>query len=391
MPQEVVGYVLCDDSYVWTKRGILKVQELENTDFVLGLDVEKRQPTFHKLTSRPQKINGDHSIRIISDANIMVIPEQTKLYTISGKTASSSVVEGDQLDVFCRPKIFNMLGELYNANEKQHLSINSRKIDITENFSYLMGTQAIVQKWVMHKIVMLLESDVNWRKICKVLKEAFREIGLRYDYDYKIVYRADRKKIIVLDESSDEFIPRMICQVFEPISKGDLARALPQRIPLGLRLSPTNIYRQFMEGILDSRAKVSRGGLLKFYTFARDDEVYRFILMVLSLFNIQPQYSFFNKSEWGLAIVNIYLALPKEHIFDLKSLALASQDLLRHREEDEVTLYSIVKNVARVRRSHYVVFSPKEHWDIIADLAPIHSQKVTLVRKGIKDNSETQS
>jgi hypothetical protein len=238
---------------------------------------------------------------------------------------------------------------------------------------------------------MLLESDVNWRKICKVLKEAFREIGLRYDYDYKIVYRADRKKIIVLDESSDEFIPRMICQVFEPISKGDLARALPQRIPLGLRLSPTNIYRQFMEGILDSRAKVSRGGLLKFYTFARDDEVYRFILMVLSLFNIQPQYSFFNKSEWGLAIVNIYLALPKEHIFDLKSLALASQDLLRHREEDEVTLYSIVKNVARVRRSHYVVFSPKEHWDIIADLAPIHSQKVTLVRKGIKDNSETQS
>jgi len=391
MPREAVGYVLCDNSYVWTKRGILQVQELKNTDFVLGLDIEKREPTFHQLTSRPQKINGDHSMRIVSDANTLVAPEQTKLYTISGKTAASSVVEGDQLDVFYRPKTFNMLGELYSANEKQHLSINSRKIDITENFSYLMGTQAVVQKWVMYKIVMLLESDANWRKICKFLKEAFREIGLRYNYDYKIVYRADRKKIIVLDESSDGFIPKMICQVFEPTSKDDLARALPQRIPLGLRLSPTNIYRQFIEGFLDSRAKVSRGGLLKFYTFARDDEVYRFILMVLALFNIQPRYSFYNKPEWGLAIINTYLALPKEHIFDLKSLALATQDLLRHREEDEVTLYSTVKHVDKVRRSHYVVFSPKEHWDIIADLVPIHSKKVSLVRKEIKDTNETWS
>jgi hypothetical protein len=113
--------------------------------------------------------------------------------------------------------------------------------------------------------------------------------------------------------------------------------------------------------------------------------------MVLALFNIQPRHSFFNKPEWGLAIINTYLALPKEHIFDLKSLALATQDLLRHREEDEVTLYSTVKHVAKVRRSHYVVFSPKEHWDIIADLVPIHSKKVSLVRKEIKDTNETWS
>lgn len=390
MAQDVVGYVLCDDSYVWTKRGILKVQELEDTDFVLGLDVEKGEPTFQGLLSSPQKINGDHSMRIISDVNTVVVPEQTKLYTINGKTAASSIAEGDQLDVFYRPKTFHMLGELYSNNEKQHLSVDSRKIGITANFSYLMGTQ-VGQKWVMNKIIMMLESDVNWRKICKVLKEAFQEIDLHYDYDYRIVYRADRKKIIVLDESSDGFIPRMISQVFEPTIEGDFARALPQRIPLGLRSSQTDIYRQFIEGFLDSRAKISRGGLLKFYTFARDDQVYRFILMVLALFNIQPRYSFLNKSEWGLAIVNIYLSLPKERIFDLKSLALASEDLLRHREEDELTLYSTVKNVARVRRSHYVVLSPKEHWDIVADLVPIHSKKVTFVQKGINDKTETQS
>jgi len=382
---------LCDDSYVWTKRGILKVHELENTDCVLGLDVEKREPTFHELTFRPQKLEGDHSIRIISDVNEIVVPEQTKLYMIGGKTAASSVVEGDQLDVFYRPKTFNMLNGLYSTHEKQYLPMDSKKMCITENFSYLMGTQAIVQKWVTHKIVMLLESDTNWRKICAILKEAFREIGLRYNYDYKIFYRADRKKIIVLDESSDGFIPRMICQIFEPTSKDDLARTLPQRIPLGLRLSPTNVHRQFIEGVLDSRAKVSRGGLLKFYTFARDDEIHRFILMVLALFNIQPRYSFFNESEWGLAIINTYLALPKKHIFDLKSLALASQDLLKHRKEDEVTLYSTVKKVAKVRRSHYVVFSPKEHWDIIADLVPVHSQKVSLVRKENQDIGETKS
>jgi hypothetical protein len=391
MPQEVVGYVLCDDSYVWTKRGILTVQELEKTDCVLGLDIEKREPTFHELTCQPQKLEGDHSIRIISDASETVVPEQTKLYMISGKTAASSVVKGDLLDVFYRPKTFKMLGGLYSAHEKQYLSIDSKKIDVTENFSYLLGTQAIVQKWVMQKIVMLLESDVNWRKICATLKEAFREIGLRYNYDYKIFYRADRKKIIVMDESSDGFIPRMICQIFEPVANDDLARTLPQRIPLGLRLSPISIHRQFLEGVLDSRAKVSKGRLLKFYTFARDDEIHRFILMVLALFNIQPVYSFFNEPDWGLSTINTYLALPKEHLFDLKSLALASQDLLRHRKEDEITLYSTVKNVARIRRSHYVVFSPKEHWDIITDLVPIHSQKVSLVSKGNKDTGKTPS
>jgi len=389
MPEEVVGYILCGDSYVWTKRGILKVQELEKTDCVLGLDVEKREPTFQELAFQPEELDGDHSIRIISDANEILVPEQTKLYMIGGKTVASNVVEGEQLDIFYRPKTFNMLNDLYCANEKQHLHIDSRRISITENFSYLMGTQAVAQKWVMHKIVMLLESEENWRKICAILKEAFREIGLRHEYDYKIFYRSDRKKIIVMDESSDGFIPRMISQIFEPESNDDLARTRPQKMPLVLRLSPTNIYRQFMEGVLDSRAKVSKGGLLKFYTFARDDEVHRFVLMVLTLFNIQPRYSFFNEPEWGFATINTYLALPKEHIFDLKSLALASQDLLRHRKKDEVTLYSTVKNVARVRRSHYVVHSPKEHWDIIADLTPIHSQKVSLVRNENKNTGKT--
>ena len=391
MPQEVVGYLVCEDNYVWAKRGILKVQELEKTDYVLGLDVEKREPTFHELKSRPEKLKGDHSVRIVSDANEIVVPEQTKLYMISGKTAASSVVEGDQLDIFYRPKTFNMLAELYNANPKQHLPVDSRKIDITENFSYLLGTQAVVQKWVTHKIVMLLESDENWRKICAILKEAFKDIGLRYDYDYKIFYRSDRKKIIVLDESSDGFIPRMICQIFQPGSNNDLARTLLQKMPISLRLSPTNTYRQFIEGVLDSRAKVSKGGLLKFYTFARDDEVHRFILMVLVLFNIQPRYSFFNQPEWGFATISTYLALPKEQIFDLKSLALASQDLLKHRKEGEVTLYSVVKNVARVRRPHYVIFSPKEHWDIIADLVPIHSQKVSLPRNENQDTNNVLS
>lgn len=381
MQQEVIGYMMCKDSYLWTKRGILKVQELEETDHVLGLDIEKREPSFQQLDSCPLKLTEDKSIRIITDVNEIIVPERTKLYLINGKKFASQIVEGDQLDIFYRPKTFDMLKELYCSNALQQILIDSKKINVTENFAYLLGTQAIVQNWVTHKIVMFLESDVNYRKICSNLKQTFQEMGLRYDFDYKIFYRQDRKKIIVIDESSDGFITRMISQLFEPESAQDFSRTHPQKIPLCIRLSPTNVIKQFVEGVLDSRAKISRGGLIKFYTFVRDDDIRRFILMILALFNIQPRYSFLNKPDWGLATLNTYLALPKEQIFDLKSLALASEEALKYRTKNDVSLYSVVKNVTKMRRPQYVIPSPKEHWDIIVDLVPIHSQKISILTK----------
>jgi hypothetical protein len=262
--------------------------------------------------------------------------------------------------------------------------VDSLKINVTENFSYLLGTQAVAQKWVMHKIVMMLESEENWRKICATLDKTFRDIGLHPEYDYKIFYRADRKKIIVIDQTSVGYIPNMIARAFSDGAKDDLTRTRPQKVPQFLRLSATNIYKQFVEGLLDSHGKVSKGGLVKFYVLARDDEVHRFVMMTLALFNIQPRYSFFNVSSFGLPIIHTYLALPKERVFDLRSLSLASQELLTHKMEDEVTLYSTVKSVTRVRRSTYIVRSPKENWNVISDLVPIHSQVVSQKENGTK-------
>ena len=378
MPKELIGYILCGDSYVWTKRGVLKVQELEETDDILGLDIEKREPTFQKLTSCPRKLREGTSIRITTDVNEIIVPEQAKLYLINGKKIASNVVEGDELDIFYRPKTFDMLRNLYDSNEAQHLRIGPKEIEVSENFAYLLGTQAIVQSWAMHKIVMQLESDMNCGKICSILKQALHDIGLRYDLDYKIFYRPDRKKIIVIDQSADGFITKIISEIFQPENVQELSRALPQKMPKIIRLSPTNIMKQFIEGVLDSRAKISRGGLVKFYTFARDNEVRRFILSILALFNIQPRYSFVNKPEWGLATIYTYLALPKERLFNLKSLAIASEEALTHKTRDDVKLYSVVKNIARFKRSQYLIPSPKEHWDIIADLVPLHSQKLSL-------------
>ena len=347
---------------MWAKRGIVKVREINEFDDVLGLDLERGKVTFENLGRLPIKLKGNKVVRITTDVNELIVPEKSQLYTVSGKKIAVNVSEKDMLDVFYRPETFSMIKDLYSSNEPQYVNVGSRNIPVTGDLAYLLGTQAIISHREAHRLVLYLESGLNYKKICETLKRALEHVG----FPYRIYYRpTDRRKIVVYDESYSSLLTGMISHLFKS-----------QNMPELIRMSPTKIFQQFIEGVLDSRAKISKGRLVKFYTFARDEGIRRFIFSALALFGIQPRYTFVVQPSWGLKTMSTYLALPKKHPFDLKSLAIASEEALASRTRDDIKVYSSVKHKAKLRRSQYFIPCPREHWDLIADLAPIHSQRV---------------
>ena len=364
MPTAEVGYLLSEDSYVWTKRGILKINELHESDYVLGLDLEKRDVAFEKVGCRPLKLKVNRALRITTDVNELLVSEETQLYTSNGKKAAAEVYKGDMIDIFYRPRIFGMMKQLYSSNPQQRVDVNKHQIAVTENLAYVLGTQAIVPYRESHRLVLYLESGFNYRKICQILKEALQETKL----PHRIYYRpTDYRKIVIYDDSTENSLTRMISQLFKNYE-----------MPQVIRTSPTTVIQQFLEGVFDSRAKISKGGLVKFYTRACSDKIRRFIFSALVLFDIQPRYTFVSQTSEGLKLVYIYLALPQERPFDLKSLAITSQEFLAKKTRDDTKVYSEVKHIVKLRRAQCFISRVREHWDLIADLVPVHYQIVQL-------------
>ena len=180
-----VGYLLCGETLLLASRGILKVEELKDSDSVLWLDLERNKAVFRKINNYPINIGENISVRITTDVNEIIIPEQMKLYTISGKKKASQITKGDLLDVFNKPQTFDKLRNIYNSLKIQSINVGSRKIRITENFAYLLGTQVMVREWNNNKIVMYLESYDNLGKICKILKLALEENNFIYTVNNK--------------------------------------------------------------------------------------------------------------------------------------------------------------------------------------------------------------
>jgi len=363
MNSKVTGYLLCEDSYVWTKRGLLKVKELLPSDSVLGLDLEKRKVVFEKMRSKPVELKSNRSVRITTDVNELVLPENSEVYTVKGKIRALNITQGVMVDIFYRPQIFEFLRNLYKSNPLASMKIGDRRIIITKNIAYMLGTQAIVPRLTRHKLVLYLKSGLNYAKVCKILKHALTELKT----PHRIYYRpTDYRKIVIYDDSQEKFLIRMILSLFRNYD-----------VPKVIRISPTIVIQQFIEGLLDSRAKISKGSLIKLHIPAPLDRIRRFIYSGLALFDVQPRYTYVNKPKRGLKSFSLYFALPKKRPFELKSLALSSTSLAIRTRED-MKVYSQVKHAVRLRRQQFIVPRIREHWDIITDLVPLHYQTIEL-------------
>jgi len=363
MISEVTGYLLSEDSYVWTKRGLLKVNEILKSDWVLGLDLEKRRVIFEKIKSEPIKLKKNRIVRITTDVNELVLPENSEVYTAKGKNKALNITEGVMLDIFYRPQIFEMLRDLYKYHPLTSLKITNKKVTITENIAYLLGTQAIIPRKSAHKLVLYLKSGLNYAKVCKILKRALTELEI----PHRIYYRpSDYRKIIIFDDSERKILITMISSLFANYD-----------MPKVIRTSPTTVIQQFIEGLLDSRAKISKGRLIKLHIPASLDKIRRFIYSSLALFGVQPRYTFINKSDRGLKFFALYFALPETRPFELKSLAISSASLAIRTRED-IKVYSQVKHIVKLRRQQFIIPRIQEHWDIIVDLVPLHYQTIRL-------------
>lgn len=365
-----VGFLLSGDSFVWTKRGLLKVKESREGDELLGLNRETQQVTFEPLQSSLRKLSDARLVRITTDLNEIMIPRRSQIYTINGKTSASQVHEEDYLDVFSRMSAFDELRGLYNSNERKTLTLKSgRTVIISEDLAYLLGTQAILGPWnerATHKIVLDIGNPDNCRKICKVFRRALKSAGIPHTIYMTRMWR----RIIIMDDTFRQEILDMILQIFSQQQSGAIS------IDPSIRMAPTDVIHAFAEGLLDSRASLSRGGRLKFYTLAHDSEIRRFIYCLLALFGIRPIYTFVRKPEWGLKAVTTYLALPKNHSFELKALALKSKEILAEKSKSDLQVYAKVRHVAFFKGTQFILPVPREHWNLIVDLVPVHHQKI---------------
>ncbi len=335
-------------------------------DEVLGLDQDIQSATFESLKKAPNLLRQTIIKRITTQSNEMLLPLDSQIFTINKRKKVSQIVSEDSIDIFWNSRLFCELRDQYKANKSQIIKLkNNSQIEINEDMSYLLGTQALIpkDKRKSYRISLDIENPDNCFKICKILKRGIDGA----DLECNVLYNPSKTRIIVIDNTDELCLVDMISKIFDTDG--------PQvQIPLNVRYSSTKNLQRFLEGLLDSRAAINKEGKIRFYTFAYNNEIRRFVYCCLALFGIQPIETYIRKPTGGLKTVITYLALREGFPLSLRSLRTSSETISNTRNQNKVRVFSKVKNVSGLKADEFLVTLPKRHWNMIVDLSPIHHQ-----------------
>ena len=343
-----MGFMVSGENFVWSHRGLLRIKELKKDDMVLGID-RKGKPHWSTIPNGIQKHGRTRILRITTDGNEILLPENCEVFTMEGVRKASNLVKGDLLETFNIPKEVRLLLE---GKEATYVMTDIGPVTIKDKMAYLLGTQIKCRKYE-HKVIISGLNPDNAYTLAKICSEALREQFIQG----KIYYVAGGRKV------------RINCHVLASVC-GDISE---RSISLSVRETNANALKEFLCGILDVMLYLDEAESppTYFQTFEDQSELRRFIFNVLRLYEVIPAKTYVISPSEGPIYMRTFIDVP-----DLSGLGLR---FIRSKKAIEVVKpqfekmsYSTVRKVVEFKDSSYYFSEPKLHWSPIVELTPLH-------------------
>jgi len=341
------GFLVGEESFLWTRRGLLKIRELEHADLVLGID-SKGKPSWSALSHR--RHGKDQILRITTDGSEAVISVSSEVFTVSGIKRASNLVKGEILETYNIPRqVREMLDTKYKHADSE---VGPLKLD--SKLGYILGTQIRSRKF-KNKIVISGINPEHAYMLANLCHDTLREQYV----NSKIYYTRGGKRVRI-----DSPILADICSGISESS-----------IPLTIREAPSSTLQGFICGILDMILYRSEAEVPPFYfiTLAKHSEFRRFIFNILRISGVIPAKTYVIRPKTGLAYFKTFINTSDLFRLGVKFVR-SEKKVVRKKADFKPISYSSVRGMSQFRGDVFYLTEPQLHWSLVVDLVPLHRQ-----------------
>jgi hypothetical protein len=342
------GFQLGLNSIIFTDRGLLTFDELDNTDKLLGLNRRGRLE-WSDISIEPSK---NHLYRILTDSNDAYIGANNGIYTLEGVRLISSLSNADILETVNCSKV----SDHYNKLENKNVVTKIDNFILTKEFAYLLG----ICFFAKTNNIRVLLTDFNPEKIydlCKVLDEILTENKIWHKI--QLVNRGTRIRI-------------------ESKTLVNILKIRDNQIPSYIRQSNLETCIYFIKGVLESIIRIENSSDLPYYfnTTFKTSLCRRFILNILQIINIMPIKSYKFNPGAGRSYIKTHFSEQDIKQLNLNYFWAGPCEKNESRYIFPHTPYSRIRFISKYYLDSYSVKSSLNHWSLITDSIAIHPSSV---------------
>ena len=268
-----LNFLTSNDSFVWARRGFLKVSELSKGDEILGLN-GGGNPSYQKIMSI-LRTDQERIIRAASHRNESCIFEKQRVIKLGGASQIRSLKEGeDKLELCLKPAFFYEVKSL----------LENKPSRLSSSFSYLLGRSKKVrfEGDFKNRLTFLFN---DWSKL-KQLANVFYQTLLKQNIN-------PRRKIYHGYSKSLRFQYELMIKSRQLVDLLNNIDPSPNSIPIEIRLSSLDCIKAYLAGIIEALSIWSGRGF-RISTRTTQSEFRRFLYDTFPLFGVNPR-----KTNWS--------------------------------------------------------------------------------------------
>ena len=268
-------FLTSKDSFIWARRGLLKVSELSKEDEILGLNGGGNS-SYQKIVSI-QRTDQERIIRAVSHRNESYIFEKQRVIKLGGASQIRSLKEGkDKLELCLKPAFF------YEAKSL----LENRPSRLSSSFAYLLGrTKNVRFEGDFNRLTFLFN---DWSKL-KQLAHIFHQTLLEHNIN-------PRRKIYQGYSKSLLFQYKLVIKSSHFVHLLNNIDPDPDLVPIEIRLSSLNCIKSYLTGLIEALS-TWHGKSFRITTKRTQNELRRFLYDTFPLFGATPR-----KTRWSYQV-----------------------------------------------------------------------------------------
>lgn len=332
-----LSFLTSADTFIWAKRGLLKVSELLQGDEILGLN-GAGDLSFQTVKSI-SKSNQQRLVRIASHRNESYVFEDQRVVKLGGASRARSLKEGvDKLELCLKPAFFSKFKDI----------LENKPYRFSQFFSYLLGRTKKVRFEEISENRMAFLFD-EWSRL-KQLAHVF----------YQTLWERDinpHKKIYHGYSTSTRFPYELVVKCHILINLLNDADPNPHSVPIEIRQSPLECIKSYCCGIIEAFSdQAGESKSCRIITKKTQHELRRFLYNMFPIFGMCPR-----KTKWSY---KVFIETDGDVLEKIKEGYLAT----RFRR------FYIVKKLDHFRlKSIYRFETTGIHWSPVTDLLLLES------------------
>ena len=271
-----LNFLTSSDSFIWARRGFLKVSELSKGDEILGLN-GGGNPSYQEILS-VQRTDEERVIRAASHRNESYVFEKQRVIKLGGASQIRFLKEGeDKLELCLKPAFFYGVKSL----------LENKPNGLSSSFAYLLGRTKNVrfEGDFKHRLTFLFNDWSKLRQLAHILHQTL----LEHNID-------PRRKIYQGYSKSLRFQYELMIKSPQFIYLLNNIDPDPNHVPIEIRLSSLNCIKSYLTGLIEAFSTCHRKSF-RISIKRPQNELRRFLYDTFPLFGATPR-----KTRWSYQV-----------------------------------------------------------------------------------------